>query len=364
MRIDDDGAPSARTDTPWPVSGGAVVRSISGAIVATVAGTGALLFVGAIRARRRAAAHLDRLVHALAERDPATAGHSRRVAAMVDVIARALRLPRATAERVHIAALLHDVGKMDARYAPLIAKEGPLTPDEWAVMRTHAAVGATIVARETRMRDALALRGVADAVRHHHERWDGTGYPDHLRATEIPLEARIIAVADTIDAITSDRPYQRRGDEEAALAILNAGRGKHLDPRLCDRVLAREIWNELWHTAHAAHATSAAGVTDTQEGAVEGAPTPADGIAADDAVGFRSLVEDLREEYERRLRLGLPLRRSSWLTTEAEPKAAAADGHADGGPGDARSPSPARAPRADERARPSRHTPEARPPKG
>jgi putative nucleotidyltransferase with HDIG domain len=361
MRLDDD-APPARKDTLWPVSGGAVVRSISGALVATVAGTGALLFVGAIRARRRAAAHLDRLVHALAERDPATAGHSRRVAAMVDVIARALRLPRATAERVHIAALLHDVGKMDARYAPLIAKEGPLTPDEWAVMRTHAAVGAAIVARETRMRDALALRGVADAVRHHHERWDGSGYPDHLRTTEIPLEARIIAVADTIDAITSDRPYQRRGDEEAALAILNAGRGKHLDPRLCDRVLAREVWTELWRTANVAHAPAAE--------AVEAAGAPAAGIAADDAVGFRSLVEDLREEYERRLQLGLPLRRSNWLTSGEEPRRSVADGHADGARGDGHGDGhgdgrvPARAARDDDRPRAARHTPEARPPKG
>jgi putative nucleotidyltransferase with HDIG domain len=354
MKHDDDYAPAARKDALWPISGGAVARSISGALVATVAGTGALLFVGAIRARRRAAAHLDRLVQALADRDPATAWHSRRVAAMVDVIARALRLPRATAERVRIAALLHDVGKMDVRYAPLIAKEGPLTPDEWAVMRTHAAVGAALVARETRMRDVLALRGVVEAVRHHHERWDGSGYPDHLRATEIPLEARIIAIADTIDAITNDRPYQRRGDEEAALAILNAGRGKHLDPRLCDRVLAREIWSELWHTAHTAHEH-------------ERRATAAAGIAADDAVGFRSLVDDLREEYERRLRLGLPLRRNRWLTPDDAEGERASAAPADAGPGDgraggARPPTARPSPRDDERAAPPRYAPDSRPP--
>jgi len=292
----------APEDGLGPAAGRAVVRGLGGAIAAAVAGTSALLVVGAVRARRRRAMHLSRLVEALAERDPSTAWHSRRVAAMAEVIARAMRLTRATIERVRLAALLHDVGKVDARYAPLLAKAGPLTPDEWAVMRTHAAVGASIVARETRVRDVLALRGVADAVRHHHERWDGTGYPDRLRGIDIPLEARIIAVADTIDAITSDRPYQRGGGEETALAILRAGRGTHLDPRLCDRVLAPELWGAVWHTAHDVHFEDA--MVDSGAHA---------GIAVDDAAGVRSLVEDIREEYERRLRLGLPLGLNSLL---------------------------------------------------
>ena len=272
-----------------PGAGRAVARGLGGALVAALAGTSAVLMVGTVRARRRRAAELDQLVRRLAERDPATASHSRRVAAMVELIASALRLPRADVERTRIAALLHDVGKMDPRFTPLVGKAGPLTPDEWSVMRTHATVGAAIVARETRVRDVLALRGVADAVRHHHEWWDGTGYPDRLRGREIPLEARIIAIADTLDAMTTDRPYQRGLSEGDAVAALRALRARHLDPRLCDRVLAPSLWEGVWATAQMMR---------------EEAVGEDGGIAADDAVGSRSLMDDLRDEYERWRRMG------------------------------------------------------------
>jgi len=279
-----DGAALARvTFSP----GRSVVRGLGGALVAALAGTSAVLMVGSVRARRRRAAELNRLVRRLAQRDPATASHSRRVAAMVELIANALRLPRADVERARIAALLHDVGKMDPRFTPLLGKEGPLTSDEWAVMRTHAAVGAAIVARETRVRDVIALRGVADAVGHHHEWWDGNGYPDGLRGRQIPLESRIIAIADTLDAMTTDRPYQRGISESGAIAGLQALRGTHLDPRLCERVLAPALWESVWATAQMMR---------------EEAHGEAGGIGADDAVDSRSLLDDIRDEYERRLR--------------------------------------------------------------
>ena len=271
--------------------GRAVARGLGGALVAALAGTSAVLMVGTVRARRRRAAELDRLVRQLAQRDPATASHSRRVAAMVELIAGALRLPRADVERARIAALLHDVGKMDPRFTRLLDKAGPLTPDEWAVMRTHAEVGAAIVSRETRVRDVLALRGVADAVRHHHEWWDGSGYPDRLAGSEIPIESRIIAVADTLDAMTTDRPYQRGLAESGAVAGLRALRGTHLDPRLCDRVLAPLLWEGVWATSQMMR---------------EEAVGEDGGIGADDAVNARSLMDDLRDEYERRRRTSGP----------------------------------------------------------
>jgi putative nucleotidyltransferase with HDIG domain len=268
-----------------------MARGLGGALVAALAGTSAVLMVGTVRARRRRAAELDRLVRQLAQRDPATASHSRRVAAMVELIAGALRLPRADVERARIAALLHDVGKMDPRFTRLLDKAGPLTPDEWAVMRMHAEVGAAIVSRETRVRDVLALRGVADAVRHHHEWWDGSGYPDRLAGSEIPIESRIIAIADTLDAMTTDRPYQRGLAESGAVAGLRALRGTHLDPRLCDRVLAPSLWEGVWATSQMMR---------------EEAMGEDGGIGADDAVNARSLMDDLRDEYERRRRTSGP----------------------------------------------------------
>jgi putative nucleotidyltransferase with HDIG domain len=294
-------------------AGRTVVRGLGGALAATVAGTGALLVVGAIRARRRRAAQLDRLVDELDERDPPTAAHTRRVAAMAELIAHALHLSHADVERVRVAALLHDVGKADPRFAPLLAKAGPLSAEEWALMRTHASVGADAVERATRVRDVIALRGVADAVRHHHERWDGGGYPDGLRGTEIPLEARIIGIADTLDAVTSDRPYQRGAGTETARAVLASLRGTRLDARLCDHVLAPELWDEIWKTAHAMQ--EARGPSRRQAGA---------GIAADDAAGVRSLLADLRAEYDRRRRLGLPLALDSWLLGDLPGRGAAA----------------------------------------
>ena len=106
-------------------------------------------------------------------------------------------------EQIGRAALLHDVGKIYEKYAGVLSKQDKLTPEEWAIIQEHPADGANLVATMTRLRDLVP------SVRHHHENWDGTGYPDRIAAGAIPLAARIIRFADTIDAMTTDRPYRR-----------------------------------------------------------------------------------------------------------------------------------------------------------
>jgi HD-GYP domain-containing protein (c-di-GMP phosphodiesterase class II) len=134
-------------------------------------------------------------------KDPCTAGHVSRVTGFSVLLGVELELPQEKLEDLWLAAALHDVGKIFVSKA-ILAKPGPLTPGEAEVMRTHPEIGARILSRVRGTRRAVA------GVRHHHERYDGRGYPDCLQGTEIPLPARIIAVADTYDAMTSHRPYR------------------------------------------------------------------------------------------------------------------------------------------------------------
>lgn len=183
---------------------------------------------------------LDLMVAAIEARDPYTSGHSQRVSRGAQIIARAIGLRDLEIERVAIAALLHDVGKIDERFAPILAKEGRLTPEEWAIMKQHPARGAELVGKLSSLRDIVA------AVRHHHENWDGTGYPDGLRGEEIPLASRIIMFADTLDAITTDRPYRKALSLEEGRAEFLRFRGRQFDPMICDRVVSPEVWSELY----------------------------------------------------------------------------------------------------------------------
>ena len=128
---------------------------------------------------------LDLMVAAIEARDPYTSGHSQRVSRASKIIAQTLGLKPAEVERVGIAALFHDVGKIDEAFAPILAKEGRLTPEEWDIMKRHPIRSAELVGLLTSLRD------VVPAVRHHHENWDGTGYPDGIRAESIPLASRI-----------------------------------------------------------------------------------------------------------------------------------------------------------------------------
>lgn len=191
---------------------------------------------------------LELMVKAIEARDPYTSGHSRRVADSAIIIAKGLGLNSRQVERVRIAALLHDLGKIDEIYAPILRKEGRLTPEEWAIMKTHPIKSAELVATLSDLGD------VVGPVRHHHEHWDGRGYPDGLVADAIPLAARIITFADTIDALTTDRPYRKALGEADVRAEFVKNCGTQFDPTICGHVLSPAVWGQLFPNV-AANAT-------------------------------------------------------------------------------------------------------------
>ncbi|MGH7325021.1 MAG: HD-GYP domain-containing protein [Candidatus Rokuibacteriota bacterium] len=162
------------------------------------------------------------LANALETKDPYTRGHSERVGACSRSLAAALALGALEVEAIAQAGLLHDLGKIGVPEA-VLGKRGPLTEDEWSLMRRHPVLGAQIVA------PFEFLAAAAPLIRHHHERWDGSGYPDGLIGEAIPLGARIIAVADVYDALTSDRPYRVALDHPQAVEALAAEAGRTLD---------------------------------------------------------------------------------------------------------------------------------------
>jgi len=170
---------------------------------------------------------LELMVKAMEARDPYTSGHSRRVAEYALTIGRELRLSVGDLDTIKRAALLHDVGKIYEEFAPLLRKEGRLTTEERVVMRTHVVRSAQLVAT------AEKLRGSVQAViRHHHENFDGSGYPDGIAGEQIPIGARIIMIADTLDAMTTDRPYRKALTLGHALEELQRHSGRQFDPEL------------------------------------------------------------------------------------------------------------------------------------
>lgn len=175
---------------------------------------------------------LQVMVKAIEARDPYTSGHSLRVSQLSRVIALEMGLQIRDVEAVHTAALLHDVGKIHEEFAPLLRKEDRLTPDETALMQTHSLRSAELVGIISKFRGFIQ-----ESVRHHHERWDGKGYPDGLSGQEIPIAARIILVADTIDAMTTDRPYRKRLPLEVVISELQKCRGTQFDPAVVELVV-------------------------------------------------------------------------------------------------------------------------------
>jgi HD-GYP domain-containing protein (c-di-GMP phosphodiesterase class II) len=171
---------------------------------------------------------LELLVGAVELRDPYTSGHSHRVRKYSKIIASALGLPVKQIERIGVAALLHDVGKIDGIFVPILQKPGKLTPEERAIMELHPIKSAELVARASQLADIVAT------VRHHHENWDGSGYPDQIAGKAIPLGSRIIMFADTIDAMTTDRPYRKALGEAEVRSELLKYRGIQFDPNICD----------------------------------------------------------------------------------------------------------------------------------
>ena len=167
------------------------------------------------------------LANALEAKDVYTRGHSERVAALARRIALGAGVPPRLADTIAQAGLLHDLGKIGIPES-VLRKPDSLTAEEWAVMRRHPIVGAQIVAPLEFFADGAII------VRHHHERHDGSGYPDGLRGDLIPLGSRIVGVADVYDALTSDRPYRARLSRAEAVRWLEAEAGRTLDPRLTE----------------------------------------------------------------------------------------------------------------------------------
>lgn len=168
---------------------------------------------------------LELIGAALEARDLETQGHTRRVAHWAQQVARAADLDPEEAEALHLGALLHDLGKLAIPDAILL-KPGPLTDQERAVMQRHPGLGAALAQRVPHLPD-----GALDVVRSHHEHWNGRGYPAGLRGEEIPRPARLFAVIDTYDALTSDRPYRAAWTPQAAWAEVQRLSGQQFDPR-------------------------------------------------------------------------------------------------------------------------------------
>ena len=182
---------------------------------------------------------LNRLTLAAAYKDDDTGDHILRMAFYSEGIAAALGVHADGLRDLRVAAHMHDVGKIGTPDAILL-KPGRLTPEEFTVMQQHAVIGEKILSASSSrvVRVAAAIAGT------HHERWDGSGYPRGLSGEGIPLEGRIVAVADVFDALTSKRPYKPAFAFDKAIGIMREGRGTHFDPRPLDAFL--EIAADLW----------------------------------------------------------------------------------------------------------------------
>ncbi|MHB8073924.1 HD-GYP domain-containing protein [Desulfosporosinus fructosivorans] len=168
---------------------------------------------------------VEALVQALEAKDTYTSGHSARVGKLAVAIAEEIKMSEEKIQSLKYAAVLHDVGKIGVSEL-ILNKEGKLLDSEWESIRSHPVMGQTII------KGIKFLFDIGDVVRHHHERYDGKGYPDGIKGEEIPLESRIIAVADTYDAITTDRSYRKGSTHDEAIVELKRVAGSQLDPEI------------------------------------------------------------------------------------------------------------------------------------
>jgi putative nucleotidyltransferase with HDIG domain len=180
---------------------------------------------------------LTSLMSALDARDRETEGHSVRVSRLAGTLARELGLPEGQMKSLERGALLHDIGKIGISDT-ILHKPDKLTDEEWKIMRVHPDIGARIVEGIPFLRDSVSV------IRHHHERWDGSGYPSGLQGNEIPIQARIFAVADVFDALTSRRKYREKSSAEEALNYMKENAGVLFDPEIVD-ALARIAYHEF-----------------------------------------------------------------------------------------------------------------------
>jgi putative nucleotidyltransferase with HDIG domain len=187
---------------------------------------------------------LSVLSGAIEARDPYTRGHSARVTALAEAVARKLGWSEERLASLRLGGPLHDIGKL-AVSDEVLRKAGRLDDHELAQIREHPKTGARLILRIAALRDAIPY------VLYHHERWDGAGYPSGKAGEEIPLEARVLAVADAFDAMTSDRPYRRALTREQALAEIERCAGTQFDPRIA------QVFLELFTETEVATAVSA-----------------------------------------------------------------------------------------------------------
>lgn len=171
------------------------------------------------------------LARTLLTRDPEGAGHAARVTAVALRLAEALDAGAKRVDAIRVGGPLHDIGKL-AVHPSILNKPGALDPDELREIRAHPLAGVEMIDGDDELRDAR------DCVLHHHERWDGTGYPHGLCGDAIPFEARILAVADAYDAMTSDRPYRAALSREEAIAEVDRCAGTQFDPLVAEAFLA------------------------------------------------------------------------------------------------------------------------------
>lgn len=224
-----------------------------GAILATAGVVGGAWILDARhRERQSRLAHrilVELLLNSLSAGDAATARHSRRVADLGYVLARRLGMSGGERATLRVAALLHDMGKIDDRFFDIIHSHGPLTPVQRAEIKHHPHESAHILAPLETLHP-----GITRIVSSHHECWDGSGYPRGLRGTDIPLSARIIAVADVFDAISEPRTYRGPLPLNEVLRILREGAGKQFDPhivRLLHEPWVRAEWQRIAHEGQA-----------------------------------------------------------------------------------------------------------------
>lgn len=172
---------------------------------------------------------VQRLGRAAEYKDNETGRHVIRMSLFSQIIGRRLGLGEQHLEDLLNAAPMHDIGKIGIPDAVLL-KPGKLNEDEWKIMQSHAAIGAEIIGED----GSNLLRMARDIALCHHEKWDGSGYPQGLSGADIPLEARIVALADVFDALTSERPYKKAWPVEQATALIREQSGKHFDPQLVE----------------------------------------------------------------------------------------------------------------------------------
>lgn len=200
------------------------------------------------RAERLSAATLETLLNAIDANDAETGAHVRRVAAYAQILGEAAGFDEHTQRSIERVALFHDIGKLNEALFDIFHDSSSLTAEEWRAVRTHPERGAEVLGPLIAFYPDLG-KGVAS----HHERWNGTGYPRRLKGKRIPLTARVVAIADSFDAITHRRRYSAAKSLKEATAAIGEGRGTQFDPELVDLFLSPVVLTEVVDAMREAH---------------------------------------------------------------------------------------------------------------